>query len=333
MDETFIQSSAQDGINRSIWVNSRSLQRSIPARATSITIGAQQAMPLPCHHNLFSAENPLPWVPDLVGSAFSKAQPSILVVGSSYNGFLRGYTDRRGTMSVDDYVSARNAADAESGIERFSTHFVRDVCDGDKAYYARIRAMLQCASARLEHIAVTDLCKASFVERTTRNGRIIDAGSDALIEQQTRTWQNYVQGANANAQNGVPLPYEWIVNRLLQAQVILALGKLAEYGVIKILRQVAPSMVVNHSRNARLCPNADSLSPKRDWVYEPARAGTTVRSWLESHSWWNITDPDSGQIRAMLPCIHPSAWKGRDADYAEEYGRLLALAVAGARQN
>ena len=116
MDESFIESSAQDDINVSIWTESPALQKAISSTASNPNVGAQQAMPKPEHSEKFSAKNPLPWVPELIGPNFGKAQPSVLIVGASYNGFLRGYTDRYGTMSVEDYVAARDCGTAQAGL-------------------------------------------------------------------------------------------------------------------------------------------------------------------------------------------------------------------------
>src|SRR5438552_16545798 len=98
MEDSWIIGSSEDEINVGIWTQSPALQKSISASASDPNVGAQQAMPKPEHAHLFSAENPLPWVPDLVGPEFGKANPSVLIVGSSYNGFLDGYSSRRGRM-------------------------------------------------------------------------------------------------------------------------------------------------------------------------------------------------------------------------------------------
>ena len=83
---------ASDPVNRSIWTESVQLQRMIGRRYSGLlTVGAQQAMPKVCDRHLFSQPRPLPWVPDLVGSRFGDDPRSLLVVASSYNGFIEGY--------------------------------------------------------------------------------------------------------------------------------------------------------------------------------------------------------------------------------------------------
>src|ERR1017187_9012612 len=97
---------ADDPINREIWSRSREMQRDISHRAEGL-VGAQQAMPKKKHENDFGPKNPLPWVPDLVGTRFCPSD-GVMVVGSSYNGFIRGYSARPRAMDLQDYVMCRD---------------------------------------------------------------------------------------------------------------------------------------------------------------------------------------------------------------------------------
>src|SRR5262245_9519326 len=104
MEIGFVARSVQDELNARIWAESPALQRMIGATSSSRGIGAQQSMPKPEHSGRFSADRPLPWVPDLVGPQFGTTNPSALIVGSSYNGFMIGYSKRCGMMSAETYI-------------------------------------------------------------------------------------------------------------------------------------------------------------------------------------------------------------------------------------
>src|SRR5437867_6996490 len=111
-----------DPINREIWFQSGDMQRQISQRH-GVACGAQQAMPKPDERR-FGPDNPLPWVPDLVGTEF-KSGNGILVVGSSYNGFIRGYSARARTMDLKTYIDCRN--DKTAGHQRFVSEYVNSV--------------------------------------------------------------------------------------------------------------------------------------------------------------------------------------------------------------
>jgi hypothetical protein len=187
---------ADDPVNRSIWTESIALQRKIAGRTpVPLAVGAQQAMPKACDQNLFSAESPLPWVPDLVGSRFGKNPCSVLVVASSYNGFIEGYSGRDAVMPVHEYANA--SSDHEHGLEKFCRAYRECVVAGDEAYYQPVfRDLLQGAGIDLDDCCLTDLCKASFVQRGggLDDGNRGDIGSDAIIKQNWHQWLPYVVG-------------------------------------------------------------------------------------------------------------------------------------------
>src|SRR5580658_9762371 len=96
-----------DSVNRSIWTQSVELQRQFAAReAQPLQAGPQQAMPKAHDVKRFSLQEPLPWVPDLVGSRFGSDPRSVLIVASSYNGFIEGYSNRGAVIPLGDYVNA-----------------------------------------------------------------------------------------------------------------------------------------------------------------------------------------------------------------------------------
>lgn len=329
MDESWITSSADDKINIRIWTESVVLQKFISAMESDPNVGAQQAMPKDEHRHQFSAKKPLPWVPDLVGPEFGKANPSVLIVGSSYNAFLDDYSSRQGTMPLADYVNARDTPTVKNGLTKFFASFIRGVVN-DTAYYARIRRLLAKAEIPRTHVCITDLCKASFVQKAENNGARSDSGGDNLIKGHMEQWQCYVLGAPNENPNTAPLPYQWLGERIEKAQIILALGKLAEYGVIKVLKRQAPGLRIKTHQFPYRQPNQVSLESGRNWAYESAMLGRTVNSWLQPGDWWNLDDPDLGKSRQLLPCVHPGAWRVQEQEdnYVQKYTCLLRIMAA-----
>jgi hypothetical protein len=96
-----------DPLNCEIMALSLALQRKISEHddPEGPEVGAQQVMPKLEHVADFGPTNPLPWVPDRVGTEFSRQNNGVLVVGSSYNGFIEGYSGR--SMKLNDYLAAR----------------------------------------------------------------------------------------------------------------------------------------------------------------------------------------------------------------------------------
>jgi hypothetical protein len=160
---------ADDPINRSIWAESVALQRKIAERETQpLRVGAQQAMPKPCDQALFSPKRPLPWVSDLVGSRFGSNRRSVLVVASSYNGFIEGYSRRAAVLPLTDYADVKKAGVAD--LVGFIARFKECVVDRDEDYYQPIlRDLLAASGCSLEDCCVTDLCKAD-IANVTKNG-------------------------------------------------------------------------------------------------------------------------------------------------------------------
>src|SRR5262245_9047529 len=119
---------ADDPVNRSIWTESTALQRSIVEREPlPLRVGAQQAIPKVSDQVRFSPQDPLPWVPDLVGVDFGKNPQGVLVVASSYNGFIEGYSRRSSVMSLAGYVEAKVAV--VGGLRGFLCRFKQCVVD------------------------------------------------------------------------------------------------------------------------------------------------------------------------------------------------------------
>jgi hypothetical protein len=216
---------ADDPINRSIWTESVALQRKIVERKTRpLRVGGQQAMPKACEQGLFSPESPLPWVPDLVSSRFGSDGRSVLVVASSYNGFIEGYSSRAAVLPLADYLKGKKAG--VGGLAAFLASFKKCVVDPDEDYYQPIlRDLLPPAGCDSDACCLTDLCKASFLECGSGpdNGSRGDRGNDRVLQTFWPQWIPYLTGV-AGGQGDGRLPYQWLWQRMQQCRVIIALG-------------------------------------------------------------------------------------------------------------
>jgi len=162
-------------------------------------------MPKPEDKDLFGAQNPLAWVPDLVGKGFVSAD-SVLVVGSCYNGFLKGYSPRQCTMEARQYAECRD--NRQNGLLNFQKEFFRAVAARDAAYYQPIlRDLCGAADLNQDSVCLTDLCKASPVEIGGGTGDCrIDRGDDSTLRKHWAVWADYVSPPlNGN----LPNPCEW----------------------------------------------------------------------------------------------------------------------------
>lgn len=320
---------ADDSVNRSIWTESGLLQRTIVEHEfLPLRVGAQQAMPKVCDQDRFSPQDPLPWVPDLVGSQFGATPHSVLVVASSYNGFIAGYSGRGSVMSLTDYVEAK-----VGGIDRlagFLSRFKECVLDGDEDYYQPIlRDLLPSAGCEPNRCCITDLCKASFVQRgrSTESGNRGDEGSDSVVKNNWQQWVPYVVGS-AEGASDPPLPYQWLWSRMQQCRVIIALGTIAEYGVLKIFHRMASAPKAWSWKNNNVVPDHPTMTRRvSDWEYCYASRQRQLGDWLSGEDWWVLGDPESTPRWFLLPVYHPAyaIGRGKDAGYRETVPRVRRM--------
>jgi hypothetical protein len=307
---------ADDPVNRSIWTESVALQQKIAERETQrLRVGAQQAMPKPCDKALFSPERPLPWVPDLVGSRFGSDGRSAMVVASSYNGFIEGYSRRAAVLPLTDYSDAKKAGVA--GLDVFIAKFKKFVVDRDEDYYQPIlRDLLAASGFSLDDCCLTDLCKASFIEcgRGPDNGNRGDVGKDAVLKKFWPQWTPYIvvpQDGGGDA----PLPYRWLWQRMQQCRVIIALGTIAEYGVLKIFQRMAVAPKAWSWKDSSVVPDHPTMTVRiSGWEYTYASSRRKLRDWLADQDWWVLGDSGSKPRWFMLPVHHPSSAIGRGND-------------------
>jgi hypothetical protein len=307
-----------DPLNCEIIAHSLGLQRQIPVitHPDGLVVGAQQAMPKSEHRNLFSPENPLPWVPDRVGTGFSRENNGVLVVGSSYNGFIEGYSQR--SMKLDDYLAIRdliregNEGPAHSKVAeacaKFVSEFEGQVMQPDRAtYYGPIlKSLLGDAGIPASSVCLTDLCKASFVQmgKVNGNGTRLDVGHDGIVQKNWKLWTQFL--TCKAAEHDAPLACQWIWKRMQQCRHIVALGTIAEYGVIKMFKRMAESPAIG-TRNGGRIHLDQSLEPDARWKYCYADSTRKLSRWLDTKDWWILNDGRTGQKWKLLPVYHPAA--------------------------
>jgi len=327
-----MQLATDDPVNRSIWTDSVALQRKIAEHGTlPLRVGAQQAMPKACDEAHFSPHDPLPWVPDLVGTNFGNDPKSVLVVASSYNGFIAGYSARQAVMPLADYIDVkRNGAD---GLGTFISKFKDQVVDGDEDYYQPIlRDLLAGSGIALESCCLTDLCKASFVQRGggPDGGNRCDKGSDKIVQIFWQQWIPHVVGVYGD-ERSVPLPYQWLWQRMQRCRLIVALGTIAEYGVLKVFMRMATAPRVWSWHDQTIVPDHPTTTAKtQDWEYAYACSNRKLSHWLRAEDWWVLSDDGARPHWFLLPVYHPASaiGRGNDRQYHKTIPRLQRMIQA-----
>lgn len=333
-----------DPVNCEIIALSLGLQREISQNdgPEGPAFGAQQVMPKPEHFNLFGPRNPLPWVPDRVGTEFSRKNNGVLVVGSSYNGFIEGYSSR--SMALADFVAIRdlirevNEDPANPKVSEACAKFVQDfevqvMAPDTSTYYGPIlKRLLSNAGVLTSRVCLTDLCKASFVRRgpNTGEGDRGDEGNDGIIKDK-KNWPLWTEFLTCKrAGDAMPLPYQWLWRRIQQCRHIIALGTIAEYGVIKMFKRMAESPAIG-TRNGGRIQIDQSLDPNERWKYCYADPTRKLSHWLETKDWWILKDGKTGHKWTFLPVYHPAARPPyADPGYARTRPVFTEMLAAGA---
>ena len=300
-----------DQINREIWEQSPALQREVHAQTDDNgdllfdgSYGCQQAM----LGNEGFDENPLPWVPDLVGKDYG-AKGSILIVGSAYAPFIRGYGGKRSAIPRLAYrwASATHPAN-------FQQLFFDEVVSPDIDYYSKIEQLLSgCGEGSLHPrmFCLTDLCNGSFVQR-----RVVevnprphephyfsyeierrDAGGDRVVRRGRSVFHEYVSYGDSR---------RWLWNRISHGRVkaILALGSIAEHGVLKLMTGEGCSAETTHGETFA-GGSLNEANPNGNWVGHYAHHNWRLGDWAQRvDSYWRITQ--ARREWRLLPVQHPS---------------------------
>jgi len=170
-------------------------------------------------------------------------------------------------------------------------------------------------------ICLTDLCKASFVQmgKLSKNGDRLDAGDDGVVRRNWEAWTKFL-GCDQEGNTAEPSPANWLWRRMQQCRHIIALGTIAEYGVIKMFKRMAVSPVIS-TRNEGAIHLDESLAPGAAWNYCYADPTRKLSHWLRTKDWWVLSDDATGQTWNLLPVYHPA----RHLNYDPGYGRSRTL--------
>jgi uracil-DNA glycosylase len=287
--------SSQDDLNEEMWNRSPKIQVGIQhpiALMSPDSIGAQQAM---------AGENILPWVPDLVGKNW-KDPSSLIIVGSTYAGFIKEYSTRPFVMSLGKYISSNDPY-------TFQKHFLNDVVKRDNGYYGPI-AVLAESFGNLSNLALFDLCRASFVQRGSGQINRGDKSGDTVVKKGAKIYEQYVEFKESES---------WLWKRLTdgKAKCVVALGSIAEHGLLRLYKKNNFSVRQYKNHGILQLP----VSQDGRWVFRFADKYNqcTLGSWIEDDSgdWWVIRGSIKGIEREwyLLPVYHPARYQGNDSKY------------------
>ncbi len=285
----------EDDLNAEIWHQSPIEQDRIqPYRPTwrPAAVGAQQAMRWP---------HRLPWVPDLVGRDW-QAEDAVIVVGSAYGPFIAG-PDRDHELPASEYAQPTAAA--------FQQRFLRRVVS-TRRYYSEIAGLASTVMPDARKLVLTDLCRVAFV----RNLDVADAGGDSVVKLDRALFNQYVED---------PVARGWSWRRIEQsrARVVVALGTIAEHGLLRlfhasleqprIVDSVDPSLVwtPRRSRKADTWP-IQYASDARKLKHRSAQGGGLP--------WWSIMGrTPAGEHRAwrLVVVPHPTGAFGSAGSYPQ----------------
>jgi len=298
-----------DGVNDSVWSDSPNEQATIQKPGSVLlpgSIGAQQIM-------VEGLEASLPWVPDLVGHAWKSAD-SLVIVGSAYAPFIRGISKRNCTLPLSDYLTAGSAGE-------FITRFLNAVVVSDPSYYGKI-ALLAAGRGTQAGIVLLDLCRASYTYRGSRVGKSgLDHSAEFTFKDTIKRIKDAPRASHSRrlftAYVESKLQRSWTLERLQasRARRILALGSVAEHGLLKLFWDVGIRAIHRmRAPNELWRPNP---SHSDCWMLRYACNDRTVAQWLAHEDWWVVSGRLDGEERIwhILPTFHP-ARNAADKDYS-----------------
>jgi len=303
-----------DTINDDIWNDSPAEQLLISDPATLRapgSIGAQQAM---------LDAPPLPWVPDVLGQRWREPE-SIIIVGSAYAPFLQGISRRDATLPVAAYLTTAS--------DPFLRSFLQGVVRPDADYYGKIAQLAQDQQSAAG-IALFDLCRASFTIRGTRANRDLDRAAEYTFKPPKGSGQEGKRRATASRQLFTRYvestkQRDWTTRRLEQtpAHRILALGSVAEHGLLRFFFDLGVTDVTKHATGERWSPKQYD---EQQWVLHYARPRQTLGQWLDDEDWWVIKGMigDVSRTWHLLPTLHPCR-NNDDPDYQRTRALLRKL--------
>lgn len=146
---------------------------------------------------------------------------------------------------------------------------------------------------RPAQIALFDLCRVSFVRRSAVSHEPHKSG-DGIACSRPDVFALYVENAQ---------PASWTWERILSSQAveIIALGRIAEHGLLRLFASKGMSI-----RNDAGAEFALSKSKGGSWVSEYADSRFKLGYWEKNRSGWHIEG--GSRTWKLFPRYHPSAW-------------------------
>lgn len=298
-----------DPINASVWNDGRTLLQNLnlPSKFAPGDIRPQQISPLPQHHHLFGPRNPLSMVPDFLGSGFQgdNTSPKIFVCGSTYAGFMKHYSKRH--LTAETYAQLRDLNENANPAPhvQFSQVFFDQVIGGDTLFYSPLLAYL--GYPERSAVCIGDVCKCSFIRIGAVNaqGTRHDLCGDNVVV--------------ADLQSDKPqyprlIRTDWIYDRMIQADLVIALGTMAEQNLatcfylesnnrghsdIAIRSRLNPAVIVpiNRMNQLRAGVRLQATRTMKYWKYHDSIADC----WTMKNGTHEIM---------MRPIVHPAAQGG-----------------------
>lgn len=298
-----------DEINSEVFNKSPSTQLQEIGRPA--LIGSQQAM---------VPGDVLTWIPDPVGKNWTSNE-AVLFCGSAYAGIFSPYSSRRGqrTIPYEQYAQAKT-------LEALHRVYFDKIIDppearASDAYYGKIQELctqgadqsdLACV-ADASFIALFDLCRASFVKRTCVNGITKDiCDTKNVIREHCDIFDRYLRSATAS---------DWLWRRVSEGQArrIVALGSIAEHGLLRLFQSRGRSIYLGNRGPIEF--SKESLtSTDGKWVgryayqclsyrrltLEESTGPLQLGYWLAHSTWWSIHEDGKERWR-LLPIYHPTS--------------------------
>ena len=113
-----------------------------------------------------------------------------------------------------------------------------------------------------------------------------------------------------------------------QCRAIIALGTIAEYGVLKIFQRMASAPKAWSWKNNNVAPDHPTMTRQvPDWEYGYASRQRKLGDWLSDEDWWVLGEPESTPRWFLLPVHHPASAIGRgsDANYQKTVPRVRRM--------
>lgn len=208
-----------DPLNVEIWDRSTGEQEQIQPYRSDWQIGdvgAQQAMRFPYR---------LPWVPDPVGRDW-RSHDAMLIVGSVYGPFIGG-DGRKHEILPFEYAVESCAKFGRVFFEKVIRH---------REFYTRVGELAESVVGSCRSVAVFELCRVAFVRRAEG----CDKGDDGVAVANPELFTRYVESPKQN---------DWLWRRVVgsEASTILALGTIAEHGLLRLFTRNLSDTLISDS--------------------------------------------------------------------------------------